>query len=397
MTQGNAGRRPSRPERSRPRDNPGRPQRSDVDILELYRPDISRMLSESNTPSYRRTQVLEHLLSRPDRPFAEASSLPLDLRTALDDLGASTLSVADSSSSDDGATKLLMRTVDDLAIEAVVMRYRDRVTACISSQVGCAVGCAFCATGALGLTRNLGPAEMVDQVRAVSRVIADEGRRLTNLVYMGMGEPLHNIRAVLQSIRILTDAKGMNMAHRAVSVSTVGVPAGIRRLALEEPQVNLAVSLHAADDATRSKLIPAQYRHPLASILDAAWEHFDATGRKLLVEYVLIGGVNDSVDQARKLATLLRGHVVAVNLLAWNPVPGRSVQLAGFAQPSPEAVASFRRTLLSARIETVVRQSKGAAIQAACGQLAARAAAKRPGGKVEKGARGRSDATRSKL
>lgn len=370
---------------ARPSSQP--PQR-DVDILDLYRPDISRLLAEAGAPAFRQAQVLEQLLQRPGRPFAEATTLPLEIRDSLDTLGASTLTVEDSVSSADGATKLLLKTKDGVAVETVIMRYRERVTACISSQVGCAVGCAFCATGALGFTRNLSAAEIVDQVRAAAAVLAGEERRLSNLVYMGMGEPLLNLQSVLESIRILTDPRGMNMAHRALSVSTVGIPTGIRRLGQAEPQVNLAISLHAADDRTRALLIPEKFRHSLADILEAAWDHFDLTRRKLLIEYVLIGGVNDSLDDARRLAILLRGHVVAVNLLPWNPVqvlmqrslnvgasgsaPGRE-KAGGFRQPTAQAVSAFRSTLMTSRIETVVRQSKGATIQAACGQLAARA------------------------
>lgn len=391
-----------------------RSARMERNILELYRPDISRLLAESGAPAFRRAQILEHLLQRPDLAFAEATALPLEMRARLDELGWSTLTVQDSTSSADGATKLLLKTQDLVAVETVIMRYRDRVTACISSQVGCPVGCTFCATGALGFTRNLSPAEIVDQVRAASSVVAAEGRRLTNLVYMGMGEPLLNLRSVLDSIRVLTDPGGINMAHRAISVSTVGIPSGIRRLGQREPQVNLALSLHAADDRTRALLIPGKFRHPLSDILDAAWEHFELTKRKLLIEYVLIAGVNDSVEDAHRLAKLLRGHVVAVNLLAWNPVQaslrrdfnvgttceeperhpggkcggthpepteegaGRTTwphvgqrTAAGFRQPASRTISAFRSTLVSSRIETVVRQSKGATIQAACGQLAA--------------------------
>ena len=399
---------------SRPK--PAASSRQDnIDILDLYRPDISRLLADLGSPAFRRAQVLEHLLQRPGQTFAEATNLPLDVRTSLDAMGASTLTVATTTSSEDGATKLLLRAPDGAAIETVVMRYRDRVTACISSHVGCAVGCAFCATGTLGLTRNLSAAEIVDQVRAASALLAGEGRRLSNLVYMGMGEPLLNLQAVLNSIRIITDSRGMNMAHRSLSISTVGVPAGIRRLAREEPQVNLAISLHAADDRTRARLIPATFRQPIATILEAAWDHFEITRRKLLIEYVLIGGVNDSMEDARHLATLLRGHVVTVNLLAWNPVPalaerpvgaaherpgrrtagrdsgraaasqqpGRSqaCDLAGFAPPTPQAIAAFRGTLLALKIEAVVRQSKGTAIQAACGQLAAQSRNLKGGGR----------------
>ncbi|MCL5735448.1 MAG: 23S rRNA (adenine(2503)-C(2))-methyltransferase RlmN [Actinobacteria bacterium] len=427
------------------------------DLLDIYRPDISHFLLESEAPPFRRAQILDHLLQRPGLTFAGATNLPLSVRASLDELGSSTMTLQDSVSSSDGATKLLLRTMDGVAVETVIMRYRDRVTACVSSQAGCPVGCAFCATGALGFARNLLPAEIVDQVRAAATIIAEENRRLSNLVYMGMGEPLLNLQSALDSIRILTDSHGMNFAHRSISVSTVGIPSGIRRLARTEPQVNLAISLHAADDRTRALLIPGKFRHPVADVLAAAWEHFEITRRKLLVEYVLIDGINDSVDDARRLAALLRGHVVAVNLLAWNPIQARlrrdlnvgmtcnaadgktlnpmrsraaaerrnpdssgpegqetgrtSAPRAAATEnrasmkrqatterhdlrnrraladhlflptvggcllrsPSHEAITAFRNTLTAARIETVLRQSKGTSIHAACGQLAAHA------------------------
>ena len=347
------------------------------DLLKLYRPDIADFLTTAKTPAFRGKQVLEHMLQRPGLSFTEATNLPKEIRPSLDELGASTLTLVDSVSSTDGATKLLLKTQDDMAIEAVIMRYQARTTACISSQIGCPVGCAFCATGSLGFTRNLSVAEIIDQVRMATAIVNEEGRRLSNLVYMGMGEPLLNLQAVLDSIRLLTDSQGLGMAHRAISVSTVGVPTGIRRLAKAEPQINLAVSLHATDDRTRALLIPAKFRHPLGDILQAAWDHFAITHRKLLVEYVLLAGINDSPNDARHLAALLRGHVVAVNLLVWNPVIIQTkAQHIGdnLRPPSVATVSAFRNTLTAAGIETIIRQSKGVSIKAACGQLAAQGA-----------------------
>jgi len=314
--------------------------------------------------------------------------LPRDLREHLDALGGSVLEVVASREAADGTAKLLVEGRDGARFETVLMSYRDRMTVCLSSQVGCPVGCAFCATGAMGFRRNLTVAEIIDQVRAAAGVAAGQRRRVSNLVYMGMGEPLLNLRPVLDSIRVLTDPLGMRLAHRAISVSTVGIPSGILKLARAEPQVNLALSLHAADDATRARLIPARFRHPIAEVLEAAWGHFAITHRKLLVEYVLLRGINDSVDDARRLADLLRGHVVTVNLLGWNSVahpsgrrrsPQRSAEASSdrgrgvpglFATPSRAVVVEFRDALAKAGIEVVIRQSKGAGIQAACGQLA---------------------------
>ena len=383
----------SRPPQQKSGPSPQRQQRkrsTPQTLLASYRPDLSDVLVAAGEAPFRHAQVLEHLMRRPLRPFSEASALPAELRTSLDRCGPTVLRQVASRQASDGTVKLLLSAGDGSSVETVVMPYGSRVTACISSQVGCAVGCGFCATGAIGFRRNLVTAEIVDQLRAAATVASAAGRRVSNVVYMGMGEPLLNLGAVLESIRLLTDPSGLGLGHRALAVSTVGIPAGMLRLARSEPQVNLALSLHAADDATRALLIPSDFRHPLSDILAAAWEHFALTRRKLLVEYVLISGVNDSVDDARRLAALLRGRVVAVNLLAWNPVcppdsrtdPRVSRQstqtrpasrlLTVFRPPSPAAVAAFRSVLRDAHIETVVRQSKGAGIDAACGQLAGR-------------------------
>ena len=359
--------RPSSPDRPEPRERPPSPEA----LLAAYRPDISEALLGLSSPTYRYSQVFEHLLRRPLRPFSEATILPSDVRATLDTLGASTLAEVEARTAPDRTTKLLLSARDAKRLETVIMRYRERVTVCASSQVGCPVACLFCATGAMGLERNLTSAEIVDQVRACSAISGEEGRRISNLVYMGMGEPLLNLQAVLDSIRILTDSRGLGLAHRAISVSTIGIPSGIVRLARAEPQVNLAVSLHAADDQTRAFLVPQRFRHPLAEILAASWEHFALTRRKLLIEYVLLRSVNDSVEDARALAGLLKGHVVAVNLLNWNPVPRAGTHVA-FQPSTPAAVSAFKDVLIAAHIETVVRQSKGASIQGACGQLAGR-------------------------
>ena len=388
------------------------------DLLELYRPDLARLLADRDAPLYRYEQVFEHLFRRPLLPFARSTVLPPDTRAALDELGSSTLVVSGTRTAKDRTTKLLLTAADGATVEMVVMRYSRRVTACISSQVGCPVGCAFCATGLGGLERNLSAAEIVDQVRIASALGAEEGWRLSNLVYMGMGEPLLNLQAVLASIRILTASQGLDLGHRSISISTVGIPAGIRRLARSEPQVNLALSLHAADDRTRARLVPETFRHPLANVLAAGWDHFEITHRKLLVEYVLLEGVNDSLSDAKRLAALLQGHVVTVNLLAWNPVsrlaessrskePSRMAESSrtgtarktsrstvsphessvlscpGFRPSSPGAIAAFRDALAAAGVEAVVRQSKGGGIDAACGQLAGRVRRPRKDGQTK--------------
>lgn len=317
-------------------------------------------------PAYRYHQVYEHLTQHPGVSFTAATNLPGPLREALDEAGHSTLAVARRSDDPDGTTKLLLKaTDDDAAIESVVMRYPRRSTVCVSTQVGCALGCAFCATGSLGFSRNLTAAEIVDQVREARAILAEEGRRVTNIVYMGMGEPLLNLDAVLLSLKLLHDPNGLGHSARSLSISTIGVPAGIRRLAREEPQVNLALSLHAPDDELRTRLIPANRRFPLRDVLSACDDHFTMTRRKLFIEYLLLAGVNDSPRQANVLADLIRGRVVAVNLIPWNPG-------CGDFRPSPtEALVAFLNALKTRGIEVSVRESRGRSIAGACGQLVA--------------------------
>ena len=339
------------------------PARADISS---YRPDLAAILSEQAAPAYRYKQVYEHLTQHPGLSFSEATNLPGPLREVLDEAGHSTLAVAGRFDDPDGTTKLRLKAVaDDVALETVIMRSAKRSTVCVSTQVGCALGCAFCATGSLGFTRDLTAAEIVDQVREARALLAQEGRRVTNIVYMGMGEPLLNLDAVLLSLKLLHDPNGMGHSARSLAVSTIGVPSGIRRLAREEPQVNLALSLHAADDELRTRLIPANRRFPLRDVLSACDDHFALTRRKLFVEYLLLAEVNDSPRQANILADLLRGRVVTVNLIPWNPACG------DFSPSPPEVMVAFMNALKTRGVEVSTRESRGRSIAAACGQLVA--------------------------
>ena len=335
------------------------------DSLRRYRPDITDLLSSGGEPVFRATQVYEHLMHHPELDFEAATTVSKGLRAALQELGTTTLAVVTRQDDPDGTTKLLLRAQDGSLLETVVMRYRRRSTVCVSSQVGCALGCVFCSTGGLGFRRNLTTAEIVDQVRGAEVLLRTEDRHVDRVVYMGMGEPLLNPDAVLASISLLRDPAGFGMAQRSLSVSTVGVPAGIRRLADEAPQVNLALSLHAPDDALRARLMPVGRKYGLHEVMKAAEQHFDGTHRKLFVEYLLLAGVNDGVRQAHALADLVRGRVATVNLIPWNPGQG------DFAASPPEVVEAFRAILLSRGIEATVRERRGQSIAAACGQLAA--------------------------
>jgi 23S rRNA (adenine2503-C2)-methyltransferase len=267
------------------------------------------------------------------------------------------------------------RLFDGALVESVLMRYADRTTVCISSQAGCGMACPFCATGQAGLARNLSAAEIVDQVVTAARDTA-AGRlaggpaRLSNVVFMGMGEPLANYRAVVDAVRRLTDPvpHGLGLAQRHVTVSTVGLVPAIERLLDEKLQVTLAVSLHAPDDELRDSLVPVNTRWKVAEVLAAAWRYAAATGRRISIEYALIRDINDQPQRARLLAQLLRGRLVHVNLIPLNPTPGSR-----WTASAPESEREFVRILRDAGISTTVRDTRGRDIDAACGQLAASA------------------------
>ena len=275
--------------------------------------------------------------------------------------------------SDAGQTeKALHRLSDGALVESVLMHYpsragsRERHTLCISSQAGCAVGCPFCATGELGFTRDLETAEIVDQVRHAARRLQADGKRLTNIVYMGMGEPLLNLDRVLASVEALNDPKRFGLGARHITVSTSGVVPGIRRLTALGPQFTLAVSLHAARDPLRDVLVPLNRRWPVAEVVAAARDHAASTGRRISYEVTMIGGVNDTELDAQAMADLLRGDHAHVNLIPMNQVAHTPWQ----ASPMP-VIDAFAATLREAGIETTIRHNRGQEIGAACGQLAA--------------------------
>jgi 23S rRNA (adenine2503-C2)-methyltransferase len=275
---------------------------------------------------------------------------------------------------DDGLTrKRLFRLHDGKLVEAVLMQYdprsdsRGRATVCVSSQAGCAMGCVFCATGQGGFERNLTTGEIIAQVLAFAREQRDAGGQpLTNVVFMGMGEPMANYRAVWAAIERLHDADGMGMAARHITISTVGVIPGIGRLADERLQVGLAVSLHAPDQVSRERLIPTAHRYPLPDILTACREYSAKTGRRVTFEYCLMQGENDSPEQARSLAEALAGMLCHVNLIPVNPTAA-----GGIRRPSRSRTIAFQRELSTRGIACTVRVEKGVEISAACGQLRA--------------------------
>jgi 23S rRNA (adenine2503-C2)-methyltransferase len=341
-------------------------------VLYLTPPeDLVQLIPDE--PGFRAAQLREWLYDHPVRSTEAMTNLPGSLRERLaGDLWP--FQVETEQRSDSGTTrKWLFRTSDGVAIEAVLMGYPSRVTLCLSSQAGCALGCTFCATGQFGFDRHLDAGEIVAQLAyARADLLAEpmEGSpgRVTNVVFMGMGEPLANYDRVRESLRRMIEVMGMSA--RSITVSTVGVVPGMRRLADEPWQVNLAVSLHAADDELRSRLLPINRRYPLAEVEAAAAAYFDKKGRRVSIEWTMIDGVNDSDDQAIKLAPIARRLRAHVNLIAMNPTP-----LTDSHPSSQRRIAGFVRVLEDEGVNVTVRDTRGRDIDAACGQLRARAGA----------------------
>jgi 23S rRNA (adenine2503-C2)-methyltransferase len=301
-------------------------------------------------------------------------TLPTSLRTELDAAYRfDTIAATEIRPSDGGRTDKALHTLADGAlVESVLMRYparsggRARRTLCISSQVGCAVGCPFCATGELGFGRDLETAEILDQVRSATGRLSTEGVRLTNVVFMGMGEPLLNLDRVLEAVEALADPARFGLGARHVTVSTSGVVPGIRRLTALGPQFTLAISLHAARDPLRDVLVPLNRRWPVAEVAAAARDHARATGRRVTYEVTLIAGVNDTPADAEALGRLLHGDLAHVNLIPMNPV----AHTPWTASP-PAVIAAFADRVRAAGVAVTVRRNRGQEIGAACGQLAA--------------------------
>ena len=317
-------------------------------------------------PAYRARQVWTGLHARVQRP-EEMTELPAALRTVLEKELPPALSEVTRRSADGGeTTKWLWSLADGARVESVLMRYPDRVTVCVSTQAGCAMACQFCATGQAGFQRHLSQGEIVEQVAAAMRDA--HPRRLSNVVFMGMGEPLANYDRVWGAVVRLQGEMGLSARH--LTLSTIGIVPGIRRLAAEDLPVNLAVSLHAANDALRDELVPINRRYPLAALAEACAEYVAASGRRLSIEWALIDRVNDRRGDASELAAFARPLGAHVNLIPLNPTPGYAV-----VGSSPARVRAFRDELASLGVNATVRVTRGVEIDAACGQLAATAAA----------------------
>ncbi len=333
---------------------------------ELSLQDWVDLFQSWGEPAYRAHQIWHGLYQRFCQSVEEFTDLPLSLRRRLaEHFRFPPLLPKTSLTSQDGQTiKTLFQLEDGQAVEAVLMRYERRRTLCISTQVGCAMGCVFCATGQMGFRRHLTAGEIVAQVMYYARKLADEGERVTNIVLMGMGEPFHNYENTMKAIDRLNDPQGYNLGERRITISTVGLVPMIRRFTAERRQVNLAISLHAADDTLRSSLMPVNRKYPLEEVLQACRDYVRETRRRVTFEWALIQGVNDTPEQARRLATLLKGLLCHVNLIPLNPTRGYHGKAT-----TRERARAFQAILEQANIPTTIRLRRGIEIQAGCGQL----------------------------
>ena len=345
--------------------------RNETDLLNLYdlsRPQLAALLAEWGYSDYHAGRIWHYLYREQVTEIGQMKELRPDLRerlTAATHLPRPTTQLA--LDSDDGLThKLLLKLADGETIETVLMSFDGRYTVCVSTQVGCAMGCVFCATGQMGYTRHLSAGEIVTQILHVQVILRERGESLRNIVFMGMGEPLHNYEATVTAVDILTEDSGLAIGPRYITVSTVGLPPAIRRLADEARPFHLAVSLHAATDPERAALAPVNRRWPLAELLDACRYYIEKRGRRIFFEWALIDGENDTPEQARALGQLLQGMDAHVNLIPLNPTMGYD------GRPSEAtAVRQFQAILAEYGLPSTVRQRRGIDIAAGCGQLRA--------------------------
>jgi len=357
-----------------------------TNLLGLARPELEAFIAQLGGKPFRARQLMNWIYKRGVDSFTQMTDLAKELRAQLAALAeVRAPEILSERRSTDGTCKWVLRADARQAFEMVFIPEPDRGTLCISSQVGCALDCSFCATAQQGFNRNLSTAEIIGQVWLAERELAREAReragetagapagaateerQVTNVVLMGMGEPLANFRNVVPALSILLDDFGFDLSRRRVTLSTSGLVPQIYRLA-EETNVALAVSLHAADDALRNELVPINRKHPIAELLDACWHYLDEqNGRSVTFEYVMLDGVNDSPAQARALAQLLKGHPAKVNLIPFNPFPGTR-----YRRSPASVIQRFRDELLRQGVLATVRRTRGEDIDAACGQLAGR-------------------------
>jgi 23S rRNA (adenine2503-C2)-methyltransferase len=340
------------------------------DLRSLGFDETVALVLELGAPKFRGEQIWRWVHGRMVDSIDDMKNLPKELRGRLAEVATvGALEVAEIQTSTDGTRKLRLTTRDGKSIESVIIPDGDKTTQCISSQVGCAIDCQFCATAKLGLSRNLEPGEIVDQVYRAKKLLAevDPGRRITNLVYMGMGEPLHNYDNVIASLKILTHDLGAGMSQRRITVSTAGMVPRLEKLGREDVRPNLAISLNASSDAVRDQVMPINRKWNIEKLLGAIRDYPLEARRRVTFEYVLLAGVNDSLADASRLAKLLRGIRCKVNVIPFNPHPH-----AAYTRPTAAAIDAFQTECKRLGLPTYLRTPRGDDIDAACGQLANR-------------------------
>lgn len=347
---------------------PSNPEKSERGVrrhlLDIDFDDLKGWMVDAGEKTFRAGQVWKWVYQRRAESFAQMTDLPQGLRERLDShFMLFNCEIAKHQSSKDGTEKFLIRLADGGEVECVLLREEDRRSICISSQVGCAMGCVFCASGLDGVERNLTRGEIVEQMLRLQHLLPRE-ERLSHIVMMGMGEPLANLQRVLGALDVAKSPEGLGISPRRITISTVGLPAAIDKLAQHAVPYNLAVSLHAPNDPLRDKLVPVNRKIGLDAVMKAADRYFDASGRRLTFEYVLLGDENDSQTCAEQLARLMRGRPVMLNIIPYNPVAGLP-----YKTPSTASIRHFREVLERHGVNVNFRVRKGGEIDAACGQL----------------------------
>jgi len=334
-----------------------------LDIKSLYYTELQEVLKGLGLPAFRAKQIYEWLHVKLAGSYDEMTNLSKDLRLKLSEAYPITaLTEVDAlHSAEDGTIKYLFRLKDDRVIESVLMKYHHGNSVCISSQVGCRMGCKFCASTIGGKERDLLPSEMLDQIY---RIQALSGERVSNVVVMGTGEPLDNYDNLIRFLRILTDEQGLNISARNITVSTCGIPDKIRELAKEDLAITLALSLHAPNNEIRKQLMPVAAKYELSEVLDAFRYYYEETGRRLTFEYSLVDAINDEEEHAKELCRLIKGLNCHVNLIPVNPIKERN-----YRKSENKKIQNFKNILEKNRINVTIRREMGADIDAACGQL----------------------------
>jgi 23S rRNA (adenine2503-C2)-methyltransferase len=343
-----------------------------TDLYRLLPEEMEKLVMDMGYPRYRADQILLPLYYQFPKSFDDIPQLPKKLRADLIESGYTIGSVKETHRvvSDDGDTTKLLLQLTDTSVETVLMQYdsskiggHPRSTICVSTQIGCAMGCVFCATGQMGFETNLAAEDIVSQVIHFAEILQKKGEHVTNLVFMGMGEPMANYDEMVRAVKILTHDRGFGLGQRHITISTIGISSGIDKLADENLQIGLAISLHAPNNELRKKLVPTAGPNSVEEIIDVGQRYFKKTGRRVTFEYALMDGINDSPEIAEELSVLLQGNGSHVNLIPINPTAG------DFKRPSDDRVSKFAEILSNAGVNCTVRVEKGTEISAACGQL----------------------------